>query len=37
MNILFREPATRLSQSIEKQIEDDSIRVSLLIKIVVYT
>ena len=37
MNIIFREPATRLSQSIEKQIEDDSIRVSLLIKIFVYT
>ena len=37
MNIIFRETATRLSQSIEKQIEDDSIIVSLLIKILVYT
>ena len=37
MNTIFREPATRLSQSMEKQIEDDSTILSLLIKILVYT
>ena len=37
MNTIFREPATKLSQSMEKQIEDDSTILSLLIKILVYT
>ena len=37
LSLEFREPATRLPQSVEKQIEDDSVKLSLLIKILVYT